>query len=339
MPTPLVLPALVDGHVDPQAIERAAECLTAGGLVAVPTETVYGLAARADDPRAVERIYTAKGRPAHNPLIVHLPGVEQARSIAAEWSDAAAALARAFWPGPLTLVVPRADPALASVSAGRASIALRVPDHPVLLAVLESCGLPLAAPSANRSNAVSPTRAEHVVASLGANVDLVLDAGPCRVGIESSVVDVTGDPPRLLRPGGLSLERLREAAPTLTAVADPRSTLGGHAAPGLDSKHYAPRARLHLMTRAELEGLCMTPAPGHVRGLLTLEPLASQMAWSRALGSDPAHYASQLYAALHDADAADCGDLFVESPPSDSRWMAVADRLRRARSRGTLSTD
>jgi L-threonylcarbamoyladenylate synthase len=324
-----VLPALdASGGVDRVAIEAAARALECGGLVAVPTETVYGLAARADDPGAVERIYAAKGRPAHNPLIVHVGSVDAARALAATWPAAAEQLVRALWPGPLTLVVERADDRLACVSAGRSTIAVRVPGHAVLLALLERCGLPLAAPSANRSNTVSPTRAEHVLESLGERVDLILDGGACAVGIESSVVDVTVDPPRLLRPGGSPIARLRELVPTLDTRPPRADAAEGHASPGLDRRHYAPRARVVLAARGELVAARRdAPEP---TGLLTLEPADLEAHFSRALGSDPSAYARDLFDALHAADRAGCAALIVELPPDHESWSAVHDRLTRA---------
>lgn len=317
--------------ISPGALDDAADRLGRGQLVAVPTETVYGLAARADDPAAVARIYDAKGRPTHNPLIVHVASRDAARAIAARWPDAAERLARALWPGPLTLVVERGDERLASVSAGRATIAVRVPAHPVMHALLERCAFPLAAPSANRSTSVSPTRAEHVAASLGERVDLILDGGPCDVGIESSVVDVTVDPPRLLRPGGTPIARLRELVPDLDVTPVDADAAAGHASPGLDRRHYAPDARVVIVARTEIAAT-VSEAAAPV-GLLTLASHDAPVDWSLALGDDPTAYARGLFDALHAADRAGCATLVVECPPADEAWAAVHDRLARAAAR------
>ena len=327
-----VLSVGADPSNDRDAVERAASILRAGGLVAVPTETVYGLAARADDGAAVARIYSAKGRPAHNPLIVHVASLDEARALATEWPGSAQALAEALWPGPLTLVVRRRGDSLAAVSAGRDTIAVRVPDHPVLLEVLRGTGLPLAAPSANRSNHISPTRAEHVLTSLEGKIDLVLDGGPCSVGIESSVVDVTGPTPRLLRPGGTPVDELRRIAPDLTLAASVDvSRDRGNLSPGLGRRHYSPTAPMRLVALREL-AIEADRLSGAI-GLLTLQPLTSppsRIAWSRALGTSPEGYAAQLYDALHDADASGLDHILVELPPTDSSWSAIHDRLERA---------
>src|SRR6185437_10013251 len=196
-------------HPEPAAIARAAELLRAGRLVAFPTETVYGLGANALDATAVERIYAAKGRPAYNPLIVHVADAGQVMSVATDWLDGAARLAAVFWPGPLTLVLPKRDIVPDAVTAGLPSVAVRVPSHPVAHALLAAARIPVAAPSANRSMMLSPTTGRHVARSLGESVDLILDAGPTTVGIESTVVDLTGEAPVLLRPGTISLVQLQ----------------------------------------------------------------------------------------------------------------------------------
>ncbi|QDU65572.1 L-threonylcarbamoyladenylate synthase [Engelhardtia mirabilis] len=314
-----------------EAIARAVEVLAGGGLVALPTETVYGLAACADDERAVARIFAAKGRPSHNPLIVHVPDVGAARAVAGTWPAAADRMARAFWPGPVTLVVPRGASVVAAVAAGGPTVALRAPASAITLAILRRLGRPVAAPSANRSQGVSPTRAEHVVSSLGARVDLVIDAGPCAVGLESAVVDVSREPARLLRPGTVDLEQLRAVLPELV----PYDGAGDaqRSSPGQDRRHYAPAARLSLVESVDLADAARR-APGPT-GLLLLDARPDlPVAWSQVLGRDPRHYASGLFAALWAADAAGCRSLIVELPPRSPAWSAVLDRLQRAAAPG-----
>ncbi len=231
---------------DAAIIAEAVRVLRAGGLVAMPTETVYGLAARALDEHAVARVYAAKGRPAHHPLIAHVESEAQARVLAASWPAKASLVAKAFWPGPVTVVVDRAPDVPAAVSGGGPSIAIRAPAHPVALALLHALGEPVAAPSANRFQGLSPTTAEHVVKELGDAVDLVLDAGPCDAGIESTVVDLRGPHPRVLRPGALDLASLRQVLPDVEAPTGSVRDAEARASPGMEARHYAPRARLLL---------------------------------------------------------------------------------------------
>jgi L-threonylcarbamoyladenylate synthase len=297
-------------------LAEAARILQRGDLVAFPTETVYGLGANALDARAVRKIFAAKGRPTSNPLIVHVEDEAAARSLARRWPEAAARLAAAYWPGPLTLVVEKSDAIPDLVTAGGATVGLRVPAHPVALALLRACAVPLAAPSANRSEEISPTTARHVADSLGPWVDdlLVLDGGPCRVGIESSVFDVTGDTPICLRPGVIRLDdRMDEqrtvASPVATATADPVRS------PGQLARHYAPRKPLELVRRGDD---AYRPLPGD--GLLRL-PDTAQAA------------AAVLYAELRRLDADPrVLRIRVEIPPNDPSWDAIRDRLRRASS-------
>lgn len=324
------------------AVEEAARALRAGELVAFPTETVYGLGARGLDAAHVARIFAAKGRPATHPMILHLASIEAVEALlGAPLSGAAARLARGLWPGPLTLVVPRAARVPPIVTAGLDTMAVRVPAHPVALALARALGEPIAAPSANAHTEVSPTTAAHVVGSLGDAVDLVLDGGPTPRGIESSVVDVTSPRPRLLRPGAASIEALRALAPDLevpgaiTAAADlPR------ASPGLAERHYAPRARVTLVSAdalalrlgdaARATGVIVFGA----RATGAVAASAGRLAYVAALPAEPEGYAARLYACLHDADAAGCEELLVEAPPEEEAWLAVRDRLRRARAPG-----
>jgi L-threonylcarbamoyladenylate synthase len=301
---------------DAAGIARAADLLRAGGLVAVPTETVYGLAARADSAPAVAAIYRAKGRPDFNPLIVHVPSVEAARMLA-EFDARAEALAQAFWPGALTLVVPlRVEAGIApAVTAGLLTIALRCPAHPVMRAVLEACGLPLAAPSANRSGGVSPTTAQHVAASLGAAVPLVLDGGPCSAGLESSIVALRpGGGWQVLRPGPITeaqISAILGSAPD--AVTSPVIE-----APGQLASHYAPGKPVRLAAlRAEPDEF-----------LIGFGPVAGEISLSPA--GDLAEAAAQLYAALHTAAQAAQPRIAVAPVPDIGIGTAINDRLRRA---------
>jgi L-threonylcarbamoyladenylate synthase len=320
---------------DPVAIAEAARVLLARGLVAIPTETVYGLAALALDPDAVARIYEAKGRPRHHPLIAHVVDEKQARSLAASWPDRATSLSRRFWPGPLTLVVERAADVPSAVAGGATSIAVRVPSHPVAQAVIEAIGQPLAAPSANRYQGLSPTTAAHVVKELGDLVDLVLDAGPCDAGIESTVVDVRTDPPRVLRPGAVDLGALRSVLPGIEALTDSLRGAAPRVSPGMEARHYAPRARLVLAdTWVEAQRIAYGLAgSGALVGLVTHEKRTSSVrevrVLVRTLSRDPAQYARELYGTLHDLDDAGVDAIVVQGVPHDEAWWAVDDRLRR----------
>jgi L-threonylcarbamoyladenylate synthase len=323
------------GAPDAAVLAEAVRVLRAGGLVAMPTETVYGLAARALDEQAVARVYAAKGRPTHHPLIAHVEGEAQARALAASWPERASLVAKAFWPGPLTVVVDRAPAVPAAVSGGGPSIALRAPAHPVALALLHALGEPLAAPSANRFQGLSPTTAAHVVKQLGDAVDLVLDAGPCAAGIESTVVDLRGPRPRVLRPGALDPASLRRVLPDLETPGE--SLRGGEArvSPGMEARHYAPRARLIVAdTWEEARRIAYGLASGGARvGLVTHEKrttsVPEQQILARSLPRDPAQYARLLYRTLHDLDDAGVDAIVVQGVPDDEAWWAVTDRLRR----------
>jgi L-threonylcarbamoyladenylate synthase len=318
-----------------EALVRAAQLLAGGEVVAIPTETVYGLAANALDARAVERIFEAKGRPAHNPIIVHVAGVDMARQCVVEWPAAAEKLARSFWPGPLTLVLRRAQLIPEVVTAGGGTVGVRWPRHRFAQALIQRCGFPLAAPSANLSTQVSPTTAEHVRKQLGDQIPLIIDGGPCQVGIESSVLDLTCRPARLLRPGMIH-EGALVAAAGQVAVGQGRETL--LRSPGQLPKHYAPRARLvtwpwkdenDLLKRASAAGVnrsrvCVLahtciPAPGHF-GRVSVLP------------HDPVAFARAFYAELHACDDAGAELIIVEAVPSGNEWRALGDRLTRAAS-------
>ncbi len=337
MAAPLVL-AVDPRAPEPGAIAQAVRVLRSGGLVAMPTETVYGLAARALDERAVARIYAAMGRPPHHPLIVPVAGEAEARALAAYWPERAARLAHAFWPGPLTLIVDRAATVPAAVAGGGDSVAVRAPSHPVARALLAALGEPLAAPSANRYQGLSATTAAHVVKDLGAAVDLVLDAGPCDAGIESTVVDVRGELPRVLRPGALDLASLRRVLPDVESGVTVAPASQPRLSPGMEARHYAPRARLLLAdtweeARRIAYGLMGT---GARVGLVTHEKrttsVPEQQLLVRALPRDPAQYARLLYRTLHDLDDAGVDAIVVQGVPRDEAWWAVADRLKRGSS-------
>ena len=326
---------------DPAALEEAAAVLRAGGLVAFPTETVYGLGAHALDERAVRGIYEAKGRPGYNPLIIHVADADAARRVVREFPEQAERAARAWWPGPVTLVLPRRPEVPDAVTAGLDSVAVRVPAHPVALALLRASGLPIAAPSANRFTELSPTSAAHVVKGLGDRVDLVLDGGPTDVGIESTVVDLTGDVPVLQRPGLVTREELERV---LGPVALPAAVPVGEAprsSPGMIERHYAPQAELRLVDQREgaplLDRALAAEREGRRVGVIAIGGDASIDAadtlppgrW-RALPNDAAGYARELYAALHDLDDLGCDLVLVQAVPQDEAWAGIRDRLRRA---------
>ena len=319
------------------ALDEAVAILEKGGLVAFPTETVYGLGGRAFDPEAALRIFAAKGRPRTHPLIVHVEGEEDARPLASHWSERAERLARAFWPGPLTLVVPRGPRVPAVVAGGGASIAVRAPAHPVARALLRRLGEPIAAPSANRYQSISPTLAAHVVKSLGDAVSLVLDGGPCEAGIESTVVDVSGaesEPPRVLRPGALGIAALRAIEPAIEASAAVLAEDAARASPGMDARHYAPRARLSIApTRADAVTQARARVAEHgrvglvVRGAVSVEGGGIDV---RVLPDEPGAFAAALFATLHALDDRGAKAIVVEAVPAGEAWWAVADRLNRA---------
>jgi L-threonylcarbamoyladenylate synthase len=296
---------------DSAALAEAAERLRAGELVAFPTETVYGLGANALDGNAVAKIYAAKGRPATNPIIVHVASVEQAKALVKTWPAIADELAAQHWPGPLTLVMEKADHIPDIVTAGGATVGIRIPNHPVALELLRQAGVPVAAPSANRSEEVSPTFAIHVQYSLGEFVDdlLILDGGGCRVGIESTVLDVTCDPPRVLRPG--------MCLPPLAPLATPSGFAKGDIArsPGQMLRHYAPK-KPTILVRADDNKFSM-----HKSDALLVLP------------DDPNDAATVLYAELRRLDGDEhVGRIVIVEPLDGSEWDAIWDRLRRAAS-------
>ena len=308
------------------AIEQAVAALRRGELVGMPTETVYGLAADARNPAAVRRIFALKGRPADHPLIVHIAGADALPRWAREEPAAAQALAAAFWPGPLTLILPRQADVPDAVTGGQDTVGLRCPDHPVALALLRAFDGGLAAPSANRFGHVSPTTAAHVRAEFGDALPLVLDGGECTVGIESTIVAFEQGGPRILRPGQLG-------QPRIEAVVGPVAMGGDAASPrasGTLEAHYAPRTPMLLLPRAALEvELRQQEALGHRVAVLALHALPAG-AQGLVLPATAEGYARGLYAGLRALDAGQARLLLVELPPQDADWLAVNDRLRRA---------
>ncbi len=315
---------------EPDLIAEAAVVLSRGGLVAFATETVYGLGAVATNADAVRGIFQAKGRPSNNPLIVHAADVDHARRYAARWDDRAESLARRFWPGPLTLVVPRTASIPDVVAAGGPTVGVRVPAPTVARRLIERVGLPLAAPSANRSNRISPTLAEHVAADLDGRVDLILDSGPTAVGLESTVLDLTAEPPRVLRPGPITADELSAALGVAVESGPVATDPGRLASPGMLPVHYAPKTRaLRVPTVAELVAVDWPERAG----LIAFEPLPEGSIPDRVVRfvlPDPVVAARELYRALHDLDARGLDLIVAVEPPAGAAWDAPRDRLRRA---------
>ena len=308
-------------------VRRAAEILRAGGLVAFPTETVYGLGADASSAKAVARLYAVKGRPADHPVIVHFANAEAAFTWANKPSPLALRLAEWFWPGPLTLIVERSVRAKNFVTGGQDTVGLRVPSHPIAQALLDEFGSAVAAPSANRFGAVSPTTAAHVRADLGNEVDLVLDGGSSEVGIESTIVDVSSEEPVLLRPGHISREQLGQAL----GVEILEKNEGSPRHSGGLEKHYAPRTPARLVPTHALDKE-ISKLKNRVAVLAFSRPDERVDFWLR-MPRDPAGYAQKLYAALRELDGAGCELILVEAPPEGAEWAAVRDRLERASTR------
>lgn len=311
-------------------IEKAAGVLRAGGLVALPTETVYGLGANAEDPAAVARIFQVKGRPPSHPLIVHIAGAESLDDWVQDVPRAARLLAEHFWPGPLTLVLQRGPRVPLEATGGLETVAVRVPDHPVALALLTAFGGGVAAPSANRFGSVSPTTADHVRAELGDAVDFVLDGGACDVGVESTIVDATGDAPTILRPGGVTREDLETVLGCPLAVPSTSHVR----VPGQHPSHYAPRARVVLVEPEKVVAEAERAQElGHQVGVFLPAAVADAQVKAHAVVAVPASttaYAHGLYGFLRELDEQGC-DLIVASLPADEGLgLAIANRLRRA---------
>ena len=304
-------------------VRRAAQILRAGGLVAFPTETVYGLGADAASEKAVSRLYAVKRRPANHPVIVHFANPNAAFAWAREVPESAAALAKKFWPGPLTLVLGRSALARDFVTGGQDTVGLRVPSHPVAQRLLREFGGAVAAPSANRFGLVSPTSAAHVRDDLGGDVDLVLEGGQSEVGIESTIVDLSGAAPVLLRPGHITRKQLEASVGTVLEKGEASPRHSG----GLE-RHYAPRTPARLVPTYALDGE-IAKGKHKVAVLAFSRPDERVDFWLR-MPRDPRAYAQRLYAALRELDTAGCERILVEAPPQAPEWSAVHDRLRRA---------
>ena len=318
---------------DPGVVAEAAAVLRSGEVVAIPTETVYGLAANALDAAAVARIFAAKGRPSWNPLIVHVADADGLDTVAQDIPPLARTLAARFWPGPLTLVLHRRSVVPDIVTGGRDTVGVRVPAHPVARAIIRAAGVPVAAPSANRFMEVSPTTAAHVLSGLEGRIPLVIDAGPTEVGIESTVVDLTTAPPILLRPGAVTRDQLEPLTGPLSAPPKLTAPDAVRPAPGMMERHYAPRAHLVLFAPADAavavarahaaakagERVAVVTRSGDVSSPLTIR-----------MPTDPLGYAARLYGVLHDLDAAGVTTAWIEELPGEDAWEGVRDRLLRA---------
>jgi L-threonylcarbamoyladenylate synthase len=322
-------------------IAAAADILRRGGLVAFPTETVYGLGADATSSAAVGKIFAAKGRPSTNPLIVHVADESVARRYAATWPREAQILAERFWPGPLTLVLPKSQQIVAGVTAGLDTVGLRVPRHPVALKLLVAFDGPVAAPSANRSGRISPTTAQHVRAELGNRVDLILDGGACEVGIESTVLDLSSPSPRILRPGDVRADEIEALIGPVQLLSSGISEGQAAQSPGLQLVHYSPQSPTFRFEMDQLERLLqwMETHPDK-RVIVLLIAGKSEEATAglpehlnvqpTRMPGDPAEYARKLYSVLHRADSDNLDAIWVQMPPDTTAWKAVRDRLTRA---------
>jgi len=330
---------------DPAAIAEAAQRIRAGALVGFPTETVYGLGADASNDAAVALIFSAKGRPPEHPLIVHVAGAAQVADYASDMPDFAARLIEAFWPGPLTLILPRRAGVAAAAAGGQNSIGLRCPAHPVALALLQACATGLAGPSANRFGRVSPTTALHVQEELG-DALMVLDGGPCAVGIESTIVDCTRGQPVLLRPGLLTRAQLEAVCGQPVLDKDAPTTVAAPRASGMLESHYAPNARVRLMDALALQTAldaidannataAAQASPGPVAVYARFKLRVNTPALHRQMPEDAAAAAQQLFAVLRELDALGVSEIWVQIPPDAAEWDGVRDRLNRAAADGS----
>ncbi|SFX43052.1 L-threonylcarbamoyladenylate synthase [Marinospirillum alkaliphilum] len=310
-----------------EKIERAAEILHQGGLVVFPTETVYGLGADCHNPAAVQRIFSTKGRPADHPLIIHLASAEQLHDYAVDIPAIAEQLAQDFWPGPLTLILKRHPQINPLVTGGQDTLAVRVPAHPVAQALLQSFGRGVAAPSANRFGRISPTTAQHARDELSGQINYLLDGGPCDLGIESTIINLTGPTPQVLRPGSITAAMLE----TITGPLAAHPSASSPRAPGNLDSHYAPRTATYLVTKQQLQQPdFINREPGSTGVLAINQPAQPFYRQWLSLPDDAAGYARNLYAALRTLDQAGLSCILIQQPPQQAEWLGVNDRLRRA---------
>jgi L-threonylcarbamoyladenylate synthase len=316
-------------HPQAAALKRAADVLASGGLVAFPTETVYGLGAAALDDAAVAGIFVAKGRPDYNPLIVHVRDAAMAKKLTSAWPAAAEALTAAFWPGPLTLVLPKAPGVPDRLSAGLPSIALRAPAHPVAQALIAALGAPIAAPSANRSTEISPTTAAHVAKGLSGRIAMILDGGPTQVGLESTVLSLAEATPVLLRPGTITREQIAAVIGPVLLRHDAPEGESARPSPGLMTVHYAPRVPAWRFAGPTLPAAALTEAH---QGLIGWGgDVSAPAGWTTvSLPSDPEGAAAGFYAALHTLEDAGVTAIWIMEPPTDPAWAGLWDRLSKA---------
>lgn len=321
-------------------IDRAAAVLKSGGLVAFPTETVYGIGGDATNAATVARIFAVKGRPGTNPLIVHVADAGVARRYVSGWPESAERLAQIFWPGPLTLVLPKGELVVPAVTAGLGTVGIRCPDHPVALELLRKFGGAVAAPSANRSNRISPTTAEHVRREFGEQIDMILDGGACRVGIESTVIDLTSRRPAILRPGAVSREQLEDVLGPVDFSADVPDHSKPATSPGRQAVHYSPATPAYRFGESDLGRLENLFSPRLGRTAVFLIIAGTELARGIREWITPARvmempaaaedYARRLYAALHEADDGRADVILVQEPPIGPQWEAVRDRVSKA---------
>lgn len=324
---------------DPTAIEQAGALLRAGEVVGIPTETVYGLAADALNPQAVARIFEAKGRPQDNPLIVHIAEIETVHEIAAEFPPEAQALAEAYWPGPMTIILPKLDRIPMVTSGGLNTVGIRFPSHPMAQAIIRAAGTPLAAPSANTSGRPSTTTAQHVMEDLNGKIAAVVDGGACSVGVESTVVSLCGERPRLLRPGGISLEQLRAVLGEVDVDRALREKIDDSekvSAPGMKYRHYAPKAPVTVVFGTPKTSADYIYAQlGENSGVLCFDDCAARFQNAAVVetfgpSDDPEEQAREVFDALRRFDETDCTEIYAQCPPSDGIGLAVANRIKKA---------
>lgn len=329
---------LLDPAKDPTALAQAAALLRAGEVVGMPTETVYGLAANALDGAAVAKIFAAKGRPQDNPLIVHIAGREQLARLARTVPESALRLAERFWPGPLTMILPKGDCIPDEVSAGLDTVGIRLPSHPVARALIREAGMPLAAPSANTSGRPSTTTSAHVLEDLGGKIPAVVEGGPCAVGVESTVVSLAGSVPRLLRPGGVSLEQLRTVLGTVEVDRALREKIGDDvrvSAPGMKYRHYAPKAPVTVVCGdPERTAAYIARHAGANAGILCFSEYAPRFERheSRVIGAsgDVQTQARRVFDALRSFDETGVSEIWAQCPDDAGLGLAVANRLKKA---------